>query len=245
MNITTQGRSGPDTHRGTAVSVGLLILLGYLAYGPATAMIESMLSAPNALPALAASTTALAVLALLMLVNSAAVVAIGVLLYRVAKPHGAGIALGYVAARIFEGIVLAVGIIFVLLHIPLAREAADAGAAGLTSLQLLSTISSQASVFAYQVAMIGLGVGSIPFWYLAFRVRLVPRALAAFGVIGYAIFATGAVLEILGVEVGVLLSIPGGLFEVAVAIWLIVRGFTTPVPVARSAPADASMAVAA
>jgi hypothetical protein len=245
VHATTQGRSGPDTHRATAVSVGLLILLGYLAYGPATAMIESMLSTPNALTALAANTAPLAIAAVLMLVNSAAVVAIGVLMYRVAKPHGAGIALGYVATRIFEAIVMALGIVFLLLQIPLAREAADAGSAGMASLQVLSSLSSQANFFAYQVAMIGLGVGSIPFWYLVFRARLVPRALAAFGVIGYAIFATGAVLEILGVEVGLLLSIPGGLFEVAVAAWLIVKGFTTPMAASRSASADTSMAVAA
>lgn len=234
----------PDSHRTTARAVGALIVLGYLAYGPATAVIESMLEAPDSLITIAASTTQLGIGAILMLINSAAVVAIGVLMYRVAKPHGEGIALGYLGTRIFESIVMAVGIVFVLLQIPLAREAAEAGAAGASSLRILSTVAAEANHFAYQIAMIGLGVGSVPFWYLIYRSRLVPRPLAALGIVGYAVFASGAALEILGFEVGLILSIPGGLFEVAVAIWLIARGFSAPLPARRSGPAEASIAVA-
>jgi hypothetical protein len=240
-----QGRSAPDSHRPTAVAVGVLILLGYLAYGPATAVIEAMLGAADSLSALAASPTQLGILAISMLVNSGAVVAIGVLMFRVAKPHGEGIALGYLGTRIFESIVMSVGIVFLLLQIPLAREAAEAGAAGVASLQVLSALSSEANFYAYQIAMIGLGVGSVPFWFLIYRSRLVPRPLAALGIIGYAVFAGGAVLEILGVEAGLILSIPGGLFEVAVAIWLIAKGFGPPVNVPRPSPVEASMAVAA
>lgn len=244
MQTAALGRSGPDAHRGAARAIGLLILLGYLAYGPAQAMIVSMLEGPTALSTVAANATQLAIGAVLMLINSAAVVAIGVLMFRVARPYGEGIALGYLATRIVESIVMTVGIVFLLLQIPLAGEAAEAGAAGLSSLQVLSTIASEANFYAYQVAMIGLGVGSVPLWYLVFRSRLIPRGLAALGIAGYAIFASGAVLEILGLQVGLLLSIPGGLFEVAVAIWLIVRGFSPAVTPPRAVRADASMAVA-
>lgn len=238
MQTPLKGRTGPDSHRTTAIAVGVLILLGYVAYGPATAVIESLLEATDSL---AANTTLLGIGAISMLVNSMAVVAIGVLMYRVAKPHGEGIALGYLGTRIFESIVMAVGVVFLLLQIPLAREATEAGA----SIQLLGTLASEANVYAYQVAMIGLGVGSVPFWYLIYRSRLIPRPLAALGIVGYAIFASGAVLEVLGLEVGLILSIPGALFEVGVAIWLIARGFSSPVASSRTAPVDASMAVAA
>jgi hypothetical protein len=87
-------------------------------------------------------------------------------------------------------------------------------------------IAERGNAVAYRVAMIALGIGSVPFWYLAYRVGLVPRALAAFGVVGYAIFATGYALDLLGLDVGLLAAIPGGLFEVAVAVWLIAKGFS-------------------
>jgi hypothetical protein len=204
-----------------------------------------MLEAPGALSTVAANAMPLAIGAILMLVNSVAVAAIGVLLYRVAKPHGEGVAIGYLGTRIFESVVLAVGIVFLLLQIPLAREAVSASAAGAASLQILSTLLIEGNFFAYQIAMIGLGVGSVPFWLLIYRARLIPRPLAALGIVGYAIFAGGAVLEVLGVRAGLILSIPGGLFEVAVAVWLIARGFSSPVNASRGVPADSSMAVAA
>jgi hypothetical protein len=35
----------------------------------------------------------------------------------------------------------------------------------------------------------------------------------------------GAIVEIFGVHIGVMLSIPGGLFELIVGLWLIFKGF--------------------
>jgi hypothetical protein len=55
--------------------------------------------------------------------------------------------------------------------------------------------------------------------------KLVPKFLSVWGLIGYAIFFLGAVLEILGFKgVGLVLCIPGGLFEIFLAGWLIVKG---------------------
>lgn len=52
-----------------------------------------------------------------------------------------------------------------------------------------------------------------------------PKFLAVRGLAGYAIFPAGAILEILGHNAGVALSIPGGLFEIAFGILLIAKGF--------------------
>ena len=244
MQTTIQGRSGPDHHRTTARVVGVLFLAAFFAYGGGTAVLASVLDAPNYLSNLAANTGQLRIGALLMLVNSLVVAAIGVLMLRVAKPHSEVVAFGYLGARLVEAVVLAVGVVFLLLQIPLAREAVDGGAAGAAALPMLSELSTQGNFYAYQVAMIALGLGSLPFWYLFYRSGLVPRFLAAWGIVGYAIFATGAVLEILGLEVGLILSIPGGLFEASLGIWLIVKGFSSSVAASRTNSAPASMAVA-
>jgi hypothetical protein len=124
------------------------------------------------------------------------------------------VAYSYLAARIIESVFLAAGVLFLLLSASSDIATAD-----------LPSLSRALNNLAYQTAMIALGLGSIPFWYLAYRVRLLPAWLALAGVVGYAIFATGALLELFGLEVGLYLAIPGGLFEIALAIWLIVRGF--------------------
>jgi hypothetical protein len=74
--------------------------------------------------------------------------------------------------------------------------------------------------------------------------------MAVYGLAGYAIFLAGALLEILGHNVGVALSIPGGLFEIAFGALLIAKGFPAAqsrdyeglarnVPPAMTAPSNA------
>lgn len=141
--------------------------------------------------------------AAMMLLNSVAVVAIGALMLPVLRPHAPAVAVGYLATRIFEGAFLAVGAIALLMAF-----------AGINFL-------------AYNIAMAGLGIGSLFFCVALYRSRLVPRFLAAWGFVGYAAFATGCVLELSGVAgAGLISTIPGGLFEIVFAVWIIARGFT-------------------
>ena len=63
--------------------------------------------------------------------------------------------------------------------------------------------------------------------------RLVPRALAALGFVGYTALLASGLLEITGYGMGSLLFVPGGLFEAILPIWLIVRGFRGPALVSR------------
>lgn len=211
----------PLASRGTAAAVGVLLLGAFVTYTGGTALVNSVLAADDPAAALATSGVTLRIGALLMLADALFVAVIGVLLHAVARGISERVATGYLFARIVEAVGLAVGVVFVLLPVSFAAQPVPDAAT-------LAQVAAQGNGVAYRVAMIALGIGSVPFWLVAYRVGLVPRALAAFGVAGYAIFCTGYGLDILGLEVGLLLAIPGGLFEVAVAIWLIVRGFGTP-----------------
>jgi hypothetical protein len=72
----------------------------------------------------------------------------------------------------------------------------------------------------------------------------VPAFTAVYGLVGYAIFLTGAMLEILGHNAGMALSLPCGLFEIAFGALLIAQGFpasswqwrTTHIPGLRLTP---------
>lgn len=134
-----------------------------------------------------------------------AVVAIGVLAQRLV------VVPAYLAARVAEGVLLAVGVVFLLLRAPFSEDANDA---------------------AYQVAMIALGVGSLPFVLALRRAGLVPGLLAAWGLLGYAVFALGAAAEVLGYGVGLACSVPGGLWELTFGVFLLVRGVPERAPAA-------------
>jgi hypothetical protein len=143
-----------------------------------------------------------------MLLNSAFVIGVVVLMFPILRGHSKAIAAGYVGTRIFEGIVLALGVLSLIV--------------------LTSSHPIDANAAFYKVAEGWLGMGSLFFCVLLYGTRLVPRWLAAWGFIGYACFAGGHLLELFGVVgAAFVASIPGGLSELRFAIWLIARGFAS------------------
>jgi hypothetical protein len=229
-------QEGVSSGRRTARAVGLLVLGGYLTYGVGSAIATGIAAAPGYLSSVGGS-IAFPLSAVLMLVNSALVIGIAALMFPILRPHSQAVAVGYLATRVFEGIVLAVGVVSLLSLVTVSRSYTEAGGADSPSFTALGALASDGNALAYNVAMAGLSVGSIFFCSLMYRSNLVPRFLAAWGVVGYAIFAAGCLLEILGVTgAGMVAVVPGGLFEVFFAIWLIAKGFNRTAISARTAP---------
>jgi len=204
MATNTHTTPGSRAERGlpaTAWIIGALFLAGFLTYG-----VGSTIATPIAGSADPGARGFLLLGALLMLINSAVVICIGVLMRPFLQPHNKAVALGYLATRVFEGLGLAVGVGCLLLL---------NGAAAVTG-----------NFIAYNIAMAGLGIGSLFFCALLFRAGLTPRFLAVWGFAGYAFFASGSLLELSGFKgAGLVGAVPGGLFEVTFGIWLIIRGF--------------------
>ena len=199
--------------RRTARIVGVLFLGGYLAYGVGSLIAQGVVDSGDRSDSTALFVTGIA----LMLLNSAFVIGIGVLMFPILRAHNKAIAAGYLGTRIFEGVVLAIGVVSLIV--------------------LTGSAAIDANSVFYNVAEAGLGIGSLFFCALLFRTGLVPRFLAVWGFIGYACFAGGTLLELFGVAgAGLVGAIPGGLFELTFAIWLIARGFasTATVPLRAS-----------
>ena len=107
------------------------------------------------------STALLVTGAALMLLNSAFVIGIGVLMFPILRAHNKAIAAGYLGTRIFEGVVLAIGVVSLIV--------------------LTGSPAIHANSVSYNVAEAGLGIGSLFFCALLFRTGLVPRFLAVWG----------------------------------------------------------------
>ncbi|WP_062062886.1 DUF4386 domain-containing protein [Aquimarina longa] len=78
--------------------------------------------------------------------------------------------------------------------------------------------------YGYFIAMLVLGIGSIPMCYIFYKEKLAPKWLALWGVIGYAVLAFGFLMELFGKEWSMYLLILGGLWEITFAIWLVIKG---------------------
>jgi hypothetical protein len=226
-----------NKYRTTARIVGVVYLLGFVVGLAGEGLIQSVLSAPDRLFAISANSTMLAIGALLWLMAVAGDAAHGVLMFPILKQHHERIAFGYVGARIIDAVFIAVMVLFVLLQIPLGSEHLTAGAAEASYLQALSSVVRQGQLYAYDIGMITLGVSGLMLNYTLYRAKLIPRPLAIWGLVGYAIIFGGMISEVMGSGLGLASSIPGGLWEVFIGGWLIVKGFSSATTAREPAPA--------
>ncbi len=206
-------------------AVGALFLLAFVIYATGGALVDSGSGGPDVLAGVADDRMRVSAGALLMVVNSAVVAAIGVLAFPVLKAHDEISAHAYLVGRAIEAVMLTVGVVFLLLLVPLAREYAQAGAGDASALPALAEVAKAGNRYSYQIAMMSVATVGLVFCRVLLRARLVPRFMAVWGLVGYGVFLAGALLEVLGFGVGVALSVPGGLFEIALGVLLVARGF--------------------
>ncbi len=237
---TSRDRFSRNNHRTTARAVGILYLAGMVVGIGGNILIQSILTAPDAVSSIAANPTVLAVGAVLWLIAVAGDAAHGVLMFPVLKPHSERMALGYLSARLIDATFIGVMILLILMQIPVGIEYLNAGPADTSYLQALSGVLTHGNLYAYEIGMSAVGVAGLVLNAMFYRARLVPRALAVWGLVGYAVLLAGSVLQVLGLQLNSLHAIPGGLWEVFIGVWLIVKGFNTPAapaePTTSSAP---------
>jgi hypothetical protein len=234
--MTREGKM--NTYRTTARVVGVLFVAGMVIGIGGHVLIQSILAAPDHLSNVPANSMLLAIGAMLMSMTVAGDTAHGVLMFPVLKQHSERIAVGYLGFRIVDAVFLAVMVLFVLLQIPLGSEYLKAGASDTSYLQALSTLSIQANLYAYNIAMTFLGIAGLMLCYMFYRAKLVPRLVAVWGLVGYATILCGSVLEVLGFNLQSIHAIPGGLWELFIGVWLIAKGFNSSAFVSDSDKTD-------
>ncbi len=227
-----------NTYKTTARIVGAMYLGGFVVGIGGDRLIQSVLGAPDRLGAVAANNMTVAIGAVLWLMAVAWDATHGVLMFPILKPHNERLAVGYLGFRIMDAVFIALMVLFILLQIPLGSEYLKVGASDTFYLQALSSVLIQAKLYAYDIGMSTLGLAGLMLCYTLYRAKLLPRPLAIWGLVGYAVILCGMVSEIMGSGLGLLSSLPGGLWEVFVGVWLIVRGFNSPAIAAEPAQTD-------
>lgn len=88
----------------------------------------------------------------------------------------------------------------------------------------LSTLAIQTSDVFYQLAMIGLGLGSLPMCLWLIRSALVPAMLGVVGFAGYLCLVAAMIAQAYGlVTASMILLVPGAIFEVTFGLILVLR----------------------
>jgi Domain of unknown function (DUF4386) len=226
-----------DSARKTALVVGVLFIVTFVTSIPALVLYGPVVNHADYVLG-AGADTRIFVGALLEVLLAIADIGTAVAIFPVIKRQNESLALAYLAARIVEGTITAVGIICLLAVVTLRRDFAGSGGGDAA----MFVVAGQALVAVHKWTFL-LGPGFCPgiengliLGYLMYRSRLVPRPIAVLGLIGGPLAIATGIAELFELfsqtsATAGILTLPGeGLFELAIGIWLTVKGFT-PSPI--------------
>ena len=152
-------------------------------------------------------------------------IATAVVLFPVLKKQNEGLALGLVASRTLEAGTMFAGVAFLLSIVTLRQAGAGADA--------LATSHGLAALYE-RIFLLGQGfmpaINDLLLGFLLYKSRLVPRALSLVGIAGGPVLFIGYFAVLFGLigqraPVAGLFAVPVALFEFALGVWLIVKGF--------------------
>jgi hypothetical protein len=221
-------RNKVNANNKTARIVGALFLIAMVTSLVGGLWLESIISAPDTLINVSANETQVVVGVLLELANGIAVIGIAVMMFPIFKKHDEALALGYVALRIIEAVLIIAALIIPLALIAVSQEYVNAAPQDASYLQAAGTSFLAArAVLAGQMLGIFFGLAALVFYYLLHKMRLVPRFISIWGLIAAVLVLAWNLVEIFGISVsfGMILALPIILNEIFLGFWLIVKGF--------------------
>ena len=168
---------------------------------------------------------------LLTLLDVASAVVLAVTLYALTREEDPDLALLALSCRLTEGVLNAVGAVRSLQLLSVAM-ASTTGAPGAAAAQAFGALLLQQSGSGFVIGASCFAVGSTIFSYLFLRARRIPIWLAWLGVLSSALLVVALPVQLAGFLSGPVTSyvwIPVALFQVALALWLIIKGVAAPV----------------
>jgi len=215
-----------DSSRKTAIIVGVLFITATVAYSFGMIFLDPILGDSDYLTMVSENENIVIIGAFLVLIDAVAVAGIGITIYPILKKHDETLALGYAGARIAEGILFVVNVIFILTLLTLGQEFVKAGAPDDSYYQTLGTVLLAAADWAF---ILGFGlaftISALILNYLLYKSKLVPIWLSGWGFIGALLLWVYYLLQFLGIDQVEILFLPIAVQEMAFAVWLIFKGF--------------------
>ena len=165
---------------------------------------------------------------LIALINSLAIIVLGVLFYATLNQQEKTLALVALGCFLAEAIILAVSKIGTYALIPLSRDFVAAGAPESTHFQTLGdALYHSVDRRGYDIHMLFFCLGGSLWYFLLYRSGYVPPALALWGLVAICLLSVPVLFTLLERESlpVMILGLPYAPYELVLGIWLIVKGF--------------------
>ena len=156
------------------------------------------------------------------MVTVIALVILSALLYVILKKQNGKVALVALSLRLTEVALLSVSRIFTFSLLCTSEAYIKEGVP--IYLQTLGNLFYETQEFSYSLNMVLFSLGATLFYYLFFKSRYIPQVLSLWGLIAAPVAFIGTIIDLLGYSVPIVLFIPNLPLELALGIWLMVKG---------------------
>lgn len=220
-----------SSSRRTAVTAGAWFIVADIASIASLAFLAPI-NASDYLVSIASNGNQVSMGALLTFIGAVADASIAISLYPTLRKHNEGLALGVVGFRIIEAALYVVGAIAILSLLTLSQAFVNSGAPNSSPFQTLgATLLAGYRWDVFSLALLAFSTGALMYYYIFYQTRLVPRWLSGWGLVAATLCIAASVLvlfQVMGAfSMGqVVLNLPIGVQEIALAVWLIVKGFS-------------------
>ncbi|MFC1786742.1 DUF4386 domain-containing protein [Halobacteriota archaeon] len=214
-----------DSNQKIARIVGILFIIGTVAGILSVVIAGSIIGAPDYLIKVSANENQIIIGAIFVLIMGFALAMIPAVVFPIFKKHNEALAYGYVIFRgAFETITYIAVVISWLILITLSQEFVQAGAPVASHFQTSGTLLLGAIDSIDHISTIVFSLGALMFYYFLYQSKLIPRWLAGWGLIGATLVLAVGLLGMFGLVLMILWA-PLAVQEMALAVWLIVKGF--------------------
>jgi hypothetical protein len=222
-----------NSYRKTALIVGVLFITATVTAMLTIVFLGSTLETPLNFTNVSSNEFQVIMSVMFWLILAVSVTGIGVMMYPILKKYHEGLALGYVGLRLIESICIIIASVTLLSLLTLSQEY-TAGTLDVTNYQPIGSLLLALQVWSFEIGtLIFLGLGGLFLYYPLYELKLVPRVLSIWGLIGAAFVLLYGVLGLFGLTADSLilnlLALPIAVQEMVFAVWLIVKGFNSSV----------------
>jgi hypothetical protein len=225
--------------KSTGRIIGILLLLQLTAAltVPFILLRPLMTGSPDFLTAAAANSFQIRAAVLLAFVGSALTVSLGITALPVFRQYGSAAALWFLAICVVSCTLDAVQNAAVMSMLSLSEKYVNGGAAESGLYQVVGAAVASARRWAHAAQLFAIGGWLFIFYSSLLRFALIPRALAAVGVIGVVLQFTGVTLMmLLGYSIIGVMAMPLLPIQITVAVWLMIKGFSERLPETLAEP---------
>jgi hypothetical protein len=212
--------------KSTGRMIGMLLFLQLAGLIVPFVLLLPLTTGPkNYLVDAAGSSSRIKLAVFLLFANCGLTIGITIAAFRVFRQYSEALALWLLAASVIMFLLQAVDNVHVLSMLSLSQQYAQAGGKDELFLTLAAVVGSTRR-WAHFTELLAIDCWIFLLYGILYRFAVVPRALAAFGLITVMLHFTGIPLRgFLGYDLVTLMGVPMALSHITLATWLVAKGF--------------------